>query len=168
MNHFEYKGNGLHAEEVPLKDIVARAGSPVYVYSHATLVRHFKAFDEAFADVPHTICYSVKANSNQSVLRTFVTMGSGMDIVSGGELYRALKAGVDPRKVVYSGVGKKDDEIEYALNTGILMFNVESEQELTRISEIATRMGKTGVSVTLPAWYEILKTMKYSKFHDLR
>lgn len=148
MNHFQYKGNELYAEDVRLADIVAKVGSPVYVYSHATLERHFKAFDEAFAAVPHTVCYSVKANSTQSVLKTFINLGSGVDIVSGGELYRALKAGVDPKKVVYSGVGKKDDEIEYALNTGILMFNVESEQELTRISEIASRMGKkAGVAI---------------------
>ncbi len=148
MHHFQYKGNELYAEEVPLREIVAKAGSPVYVYSHATLERHFKAFDDAFAGVPHTICYSVKANSTQSVLKTFINLGGGVDIVSGGELYRALKAGVDPQKVVYSGVGKRDDEIEYALTTGILMFNVESEQELTRISEIAIRMGKkAGIAI---------------------
>ncbi|OGU00088.1 MAG: diaminopimelate decarboxylase [Geobacteraceae bacterium GWC2_48_7] len=148
MNHFQYKGNELFAEEVAVKEIVAKAGSPVYVYSHATLERHFKAFDNAFAAMPHTICYSVKANSTQSVLKTFIKLGGGVDIVSGGELFRALKAGVDPQKVVYSGVGKKDDEIEYALNTGILMFNVESEQELTRISEIASRMGKkAGIAI---------------------
>jgi len=148
MNHFQYKGTELYAEEVSLKDIAARVGTPFYVYSHATLTRHFKAFDEAFAGVPHTICYSVKANSTQSVLRTFINLGGGVDIVSGGELYRSVKAGVNPQKVVYSGVGKKDDEIEYALNTGILMFNVESEQELTRISEIASRMGKrAGIAI---------------------
>jgi diaminopimelate decarboxylase len=148
MNHFQYKGNELYAEDVRLADIVEKAGSPVYVYSHATLTRHFKAFDDAFAGAPHTICYSVKANSTQSVLKTFISLGGGVDIVSGGELYRALKAGVDPQKVVYSGVGKKDDEIEYALNTGILMFNVESEQELTRISEIASRTGKrAGIAI---------------------
>jgi diaminopimelate decarboxylase len=148
MNHFQYKGDELYAEEVAIKDIVANVGSPVYVYSHATLERHFKAFDESFSGVPHTICYSVKANSTQSVLKTFVNMGGGVDIVSGGELYRALKAGVDPKKVVYSGVGKKNDEIEYALNSGILMFNVESEQELTRINEIAVRLGKkAGIAI---------------------
>jgi diaminopimelate decarboxylase len=148
MNHFQYKGNELYAEDVAIKDIVAKAGSPVYIYSHATLERHFNAFDQAFSAMPHTICYSVKANSTQSVLKTFINMGGGVDIVSGGELYRALKAGVDPKKVVYSGVGKKDDEIEYALNTGILMFNVESEQELTRISEIASRIGKkAGIAI---------------------
>lgn len=148
MNHFQYKGDELYAEDVPVRDIVAKVGSPVYIYSHATLERHFKAFDDAFASMPHTICYSLKANSNQSVLKTFFNLGGGVDIVSGGELYRSLAAGVDPAKVVYSGVGKRDDEIEYALNTGILMFNVESEQELTRISEIASRMGKTaGIAI---------------------
>ena len=131
-----------------MKDIVATTGTPVYVYSHATLERHFRAFDNAFGAVPHTICYSVKANSTQSVLKTFIKLGGGVDIVSGGELYRAMKAGVDPKKVVYSGVGKKDDEIEYAINTGILMFNVESEQELTRLNEIATRIcKKAGIAI---------------------
>ncbi|ABQ24449.1 diaminopimelate decarboxylase [Geotalea uraniireducens] len=148
MHHFQYKGKELYAEDVAIKDIVAKVGSPVYIYSQATLERHFKAMDEAFAAVPHTICYSVKANSNLAVVKNFINLGGGVDIVSGGELYRALKAGVDPQKVVYSGVGKKDDEIEYALNTGILMFNVESEQELTRISEIASRMGKkAGIAI---------------------
>ena len=148
MNHFQYHGNELYAEEVALKEIVARVGSPVYVYSHATLTRHFKAFDDAFSSMPHTICYSVKANSTMAVLKTFINLGGGVDIVSGGELFRALKAGVDPQKVVYSGVGKKDDEIEYAFNTGILMFNVESEQELTRISGIASRLGKkAGIAI---------------------
>lgn len=142
MHYFQYKGHELFAEEVSLRDIVAQVGSPVYVYSQATLERHFKAFDAAFAGAPHTICYSVKANSNLAILKTFIRMGGGVDIVSGGELYRALQAGVDPRKVVYSGVGKRDDEIEYALNTGILMFNVESEQEIDRLNEIAGRLGK--------------------------
>jgi diaminopimelate decarboxylase len=148
MHHFQYKGNELYAEEVAIRDIVAKVGSPVYIYSHATLERHFRAFDDAFSGMPHTVCYSVKANSNLAVLKNFIKLGGGVDIVSGGELYRALKAGVDPKKVVYSGVGKKDDEIEYALATGILMFNVESEQELTRISEIASRMGKkAGIAI---------------------
>lgn len=148
MNHFQYKADELFAEDVALKDIAAQVGTPVYVYSHATLERHFLAFDSAFAAVPHTICYSVKANSTQSVLKTFINLGGGVDIVSGGELFRALKAGADPQKIVYSGVGKKDDEIEYALSSNILMFNVESEQELTRISEIASRMGKkAGIAI---------------------
>src|SRR6266567_3346337 len=161
MNHFQYKGNELYAEDVAIKDIVAKVGSPVYVYSHATLQRHFKAFDESFSGVPHTICYSVKANSTQSVLKTFVNMGGGVDIVSGGELYRALKAGVDPKKVVYSGVGKKNDEIEYALNSGILMFNVESEQELTRINEIAVRLGKkAGIAIRVNPVVDSIEKLK--------
>jgi diaminopimelate decarboxylase len=148
MHHFQYKGNELFAEDVAIREIVAKVGSPVYIYSHATLTRHFTAFDQAFAAMPHTICYSVKANSTLAVLQNFIKLGGGVDIVSGGELYRALQAGVDPQKVVYSGVGKRDDEIEYALTTGILMFNVESEQELTRISEIASRMGKkAGIAI---------------------
>ena len=148
MHHFQYKGDELFAEDVAVKNIVAKVGSPVYIYSQATLERHFKVMDEAFAAVPHTICYSVKANSNLAVLKSFINLGGGVDIVSGGELFRALKAGVDPRKVVYSGVGKKDDEIEYALTTDILMFNVESEQELDRINEIAGRLGKrAGIAI---------------------
>jgi diaminopimelate decarboxylase len=148
VHHFQYRGNELYAEEVAVRDIVAKVGSPVYIYSHATLERHFKAMDGAFADVPHTICYSVKANSNLAVLRTFGNLGGGVDIVSGGELFRALKVGIYPGKVVYSGVGKRDEEIEYALNSGILMFNVESEQELDRINEIAGRLGKkAGIAI---------------------
>jgi len=142
MHHFHYKGNELHAEDVSIREIVAKVGSPVYIYSRATLERHFKVMDEAFTELPHTICFSVKANSNLAVLKTFINLGGGVDIVSGGELFRALKAGVEPRKVVYSGVGKKDEEIEYALNSDILMFNVESEQELDRINGIAGRLGK--------------------------
>jgi diaminopimelate decarboxylase len=148
MHHFQYKGNELYAEDVAVRDIVAKVGSPVYIYSQATLERHFRAMDQAFAAVPHTICYSVKANSNLAVLKTFISLGGGVDIVSGGELFRALKAGAEPRKVVYSGVGKKDEEIEYALTAGILMFNVESEQELDRINEIAGRLGKkAGIAI---------------------
>ena len=148
MHHFQYKGDELYAEEVAIKDIVAAVGSPVYIYSQATLERHFKAMDNAFASTPHTICYSVKANSNLAVLKTFINLGGGVDIVSGGELFRALAAGVDPKKVVYSGVGKRDDEIAYALESGILMFNVESEQELDRIDLVAGRIGKkAGIAI---------------------
>jgi diaminopimelate decarboxylase len=148
MHHFQYKGDDLYAEEVAVKEIVASVGSPIYIYSQATLVRHFKAMDNAFASVPHTICYSVKANSNLAVLKTFKNLGGGFDIVSGGELYRALTVGVDPKKIVYSGVGKKDDEIAYALESGILMFNVESEQELDRIDQVAGRIRKkAGVAI---------------------
>jgi diaminopimelate decarboxylase len=148
MHHFQYKGNELYAEEVAVREIAEKVGTPVYIYSHATLERHYRAMDEAFAAVPHTICYSMKANSNLAVLKTFFSLGGGVDIVSGGELYRALAAGVDPVKVVYSGVGKKDDEIEYALNTGILLFNVESEEELERIDQVAGRLGKkAGIAI---------------------
>ena len=148
MHHFQYKGDELYAEEVAIKDIVAAVGSPVYIYSQATLERHFKAMDNAFASTPHTICYSVKANSNLAVLKTFINLGGGVDIVSGGELFRALAAGVDPKKVVYSGVGKRDDEIAFALESGILLFNVESEQELDRINLVAGRIGKkAGIAI---------------------
>ncbi len=142
MHYFQYKGNELYAEDIPVADIVAAVGSPVFIYSQATFERHYKAFDEAFAQAPHTICYSVKANSNIAILKLIANLGGGVDIVSGGELFRALKAGIDPKKIVYSGVGKRDDEIEYALRSDILMFNVESEQEIDRINEIAGQVGK--------------------------
>jgi diaminopimelate decarboxylase len=132
----------MYAEGVPLKRIAQEVGTPAYVYSLATLKRHFNVFDRAFAKVPHIVCFSVKANSNLALLRAFAKQGSGFDIVSAGELFRALKAGGDPRKIVFSGVGKKKHEIEYALNTGILMFNVESEEELTALNEIAGGIGK--------------------------
>ena len=132
----------MFAEEVPLKRIAREVGTPAYIYSLATLKRHYKVFDQAFAGVPHIVCFSVKANSNLALLRTFAKEGSGFDIVSGGELFRALKAGGDPKKIVFSGVGKKKEEIEYALATGILMFNVESEEELVALNEIAARFGK--------------------------
>jgi diaminopimelate decarboxylase len=148
MHHFHYKGNELYAEDVSIKEIAAKVGTPVYIYSHATLERHFRAMDAAFAAVPHTICYSMKANSNLAVLKMFANLGGGVDIVSGGELYRALKAGIDPKKIVYSGVGKKDDEIEDSLRNGILMFNVESEEELEKINEIAGCLGtKAGIAI---------------------
>ena len=142
MNHFEYRNGEMFAERVPLKRIAAEVGTPAYVYSLATLKRHYNVFDQAFAKVGHIVCYSVKANSNLALLRAFVKLGSGFDIVSGGELFRALKAGGDPRKIVFSGVGKKKSEIEYALDAGILMFNVESEEELTTINEVAAAVGK--------------------------
>jgi diaminopimelate decarboxylase len=142
MNHFEYRGGEMFAEEVPLKRIAREVGTPAYVYSLATLKRHFQVFDQAFASVPHIVCFSVKANSNLALLRAFAKQGSGFDIVSGGELFRALKAGGDPKKIVFSGVGKKKDEIEYALDAGILMFNVESDEELTALNEIAAGVGK--------------------------
>lgn len=142
MNHFEYRDGEMFAEGVPLKRIAREVGTPAYVYSLATLKRHFRVFDQAFAKVPHIVCFSVKANSNLALLRAFAKQGSGFDIVSGGELFRALKAGGDPKKIVFSGVGKKKHEIEYALNTGILMFNVESDEELTALNEIAAGVRK--------------------------
>jgi diaminopimelate decarboxylase len=142
MNHFEYRNGEMFAEGVPLKRIAKEVGTPAYVYSLATLKRHYQVFDQAFAKVPHIVCFSVKANSNLALLRTFAKEGSGFDIVSGGELYRALKAGGDPKKIVFSGVGKKQDEIEYALRSEILMFNVESEDELVALNDIARGLGK--------------------------
>ena len=140
MHHFHYKDGGLHCEEVPLKKIAQEVGTPCYVYSYSTLVRHYQVMDQAFSPFPHLICFAVKANSNLAVLRALVREGSGMDIVSGGELFRALRAGADPQKVVFAGVGKTSQEIEYALRAGILMFNVESEQELETLQEVACRL----------------------------
>jgi diaminopimelate decarboxylase len=142
MHYFHYRGDDLYCEEVSITAIADRVGTPFYLYSYRTLERHFKAFDSAFEKVPHLVCYSLKANSNVALLRIFVNLGAGLDVVSGGELFRALRSGVDPKKVVFSGVGKTEDEIEFALNSGILMFNVESSQELARIDEIAKGVGK--------------------------
>ena len=129
-------------EGVPLRRIADAVGTPVYVYSHATLSHHFHVFDQAFSGIPHIICYSMKANPNGSIIRTFTNLGSGVDIVSGGELSRALAGGAPVTKIVYSGVGKMEWEIEEALRKGILMFNVESRQELETIDDIARRMRK--------------------------
>jgi diaminopimelate decarboxylase len=142
MNHFEYRNGEMFAENVPLKKIAREVGTPAYVYSLATLRRHYSVFDQAFAKVPHIVCFSIKANSNLALLSAFAKQGSGFDIVSGGELFRALKVGADPKKIVFSGVAKKKEEIEYALNSGILMFNVESEHELAALNEIAAGIGK--------------------------
>jgi diaminopimelate decarboxylase len=142
MHHFEYRNKEMFAEAMPLKKIAKEVGTPAYVYSLATLRRHFRVFDQAFAAVPHIVCFSVKANSNIALLKVFANEGSGFDIVSGGELFRALKAGGNPQKIVFSGVGKKREEIEEALRAGILMFNVESEEELTALNEIAGAVGK--------------------------
>ncbi len=142
MNYFQYLRGEMFAENVPLKRIAQEVGTPAYVYSLATLKRHYSVFDQAFAKVPHIVCFSVKANSNLALLRAFAKQGSGFDIVSGGELFRALKVGADPKRIVFSGVGKKKHEIEYALNSDILMFNVESEEELTALNDIAAGIGK--------------------------
>jgi diaminopimelate decarboxylase len=142
MNYFEDRNGEMFAEGVSLRRIAHQVGTPAYVYSLATLKRHFKVFDQAFAKARHIVCFSVKANSNLALLRAFAKEGSGFDIVSGGELFRALKVGGDPKKIVFSGVGKKKEEIEYALSSGILMFNVESEEELFALNGIASAMGK--------------------------
>ena len=140
MDYFEYRGGELWAEEVRVKELAERFGTPLYVYSKKTLERHFKAFDTALGELDHLTCFSVKANSNVSILRLLGGLGAGVDIVSGGELHRALTAGIDPRKIVFSGVGKQTHEIREALRADILMFNVESAQELERIGRIATEM----------------------------
>jgi diaminopimelate decarboxylase len=142
MHFFEYKGDELYCEQVPLAKIAAEVGTPVYVYSYATLERHYKVFDNALASHKHIICYSVKANSNLAVLRALVAMGAGVDTVSRGEIFRALQVGADPKKIVFSGVGKREDEIAYALEQGILAFNVESTSELHAIERVAARLGK--------------------------
>lgn len=142
MHHFIYKNNELYCEDVPISSIAQSVGTPFYVYSHATLKQHFDAFDGAFSDVSHLTCYSMKSNSNKALLALFSGRGGGVDIVSGGELYRALNAGVDPQKIVFSGVGKSRQDLEYAVSSEILMFNVESPQELLKLNDVALEIGK--------------------------
>ncbi len=142
MHHFQYHNGLLFAEEIPLPDLIRQVGTPCYIYSQATLEHHFKTFDQSFSRIAHLTCYAQKANSNLSLLRLFARLGGGADIVSGGELYRALKAGIPPERIVYSGVGKTEEEIRYALNQGILLLNVESPEELRFINQIAGRMKK--------------------------
>lgn len=142
MDHFEYKNGSLCCEDVPISLLAEQYGTPLYVYSRATLERHWHAFDSALDGYDHLVCYAVKANSNLAVLNVFARLGSGFDIVSGGELQRVLRAGGDPSKIVFSGVGKQDAEIQAALEADILCFNIESEQELERINEIAERHGQ--------------------------
>jgi len=141
MHHFHYRDGELHCEDVPLSRIAQEVGTPTYVYSNETLVRHFKAFDGAFENVPHLVCFSAKSNSNLAILRIFGSMGGGVDIVSGGELFRALKAGIPGKRIVYSGVGKTEEEMDQALEAGILMFNIESSQELEVLARRAARFG---------------------------
>jgi diaminopimelate decarboxylase len=140
VDHFEYRDGELYAEGVRAADIAARFGTPCYVYSRATLERHYRAFDEALAGVPHQVCYAVKANSNLAVLGVLARLGAGFDIVSGGELFRVRKAGGDPARVVFSGVGKSAEEMREALAAGIHCFNIESESELLRLNGIAVEM----------------------------
>jgi diaminopimelate decarboxylase len=142
MHHFAYKDGILHAEDVNLKVLADEIGTPFYCYSTATLERHFKVMNDAFAGTDHLLCYAMKANSNQAVLKTMAALGAGMDVVSEGELRRALAAGVPARKIVFSGVGKTAREMALALKEGIACFNVESEPELELLSEIAQRVGQ--------------------------
>jgi diaminopimelate decarboxylase len=143
MDHFLYRDGALYAEDVPLSEIAASVGTPFYVYSTATLERHFKLFDEALDGLDHLVCYAMKAASNQAILKTLAALGAGMDVVSGGEYARAIAAGVSGDKIVFSGVGKTRTEVRDALTGGIRQFNVESEPEMQVISEIATELGTT-------------------------
>ena len=142
MDYFDYRDGNLFAEDVNVNDLAKEYGTPAYVYSRATLERHFKAFDEALSSLPHLVCYAVKANSNLAVLNVLARLGSGFDIVSGGELERVLAAGGDAAKVVFSGVGKTRAEMQRALEVGIYCFNVESEAELDVLNEVAGDLGK--------------------------
>ena len=142
MHHFSYKSGILHAEDVNLKDLADEVGTPFYCYSTATLERHYKVMDDAFKGTDHAVYYAVKANSNQAVLKTMAALGAGMDVVSEGELRRALAAGVPARKIVFSGVGKTAREMALALREGIACFNVESEPELELLNDVAGRVGQ--------------------------
>ena len=171
MHHFHYQNDSLFCEDIPLERIAKEQGTPSYIYSHATFTRHFQAVDKAFANVPHIIAFAMKANSNIAILRLMASLGSGADIVSGGELFRALKAGIPPNKIVFAGVGKDHDEIKYAIESDILFFNVESGAELQAINHVAGELG-TQARVALrvnpnidPQTHPYISTgMKKSKF----
>ncbi|HKK55023.1 diaminopimelate decarboxylase [Marinobacter sp.] len=141
MDYFNYRDGELHAEDLPVADIADRFGTPAYVYSRATLERHYRAYDDALAGRPHLVCYAVKANSNLAVLNVLARLGAGFDIVSAGELERVIRAGGDPAKVVFSGVGKQRWELQRALTAGVRCFNVESDTELDRLNEVAGELG---------------------------
>ena len=143
MHHFDYRNGILHAEGVDLVALADKVGTPFYCYSTATLERHYQVFADAFADVPSLVCYAMKANSNQAVIATLARLGAGADVVSGGELKRALKAGIPPQKIMFSGVGKTESELAAAVDAGILCVNVESEPELELLSKIASARGRT-------------------------
>ena len=142
MDHFTYRNNELYAEDVPVAAIAEKFGTPFYCYSHSTLTHHYKVFAEGFKNRDVLICFAVKSNSNLAVIKTLALAGAGADVVSEGEIRRALKAGVDPRKIIFSGIGKTAGEMEFALNTGIYQFNIESEAELELLSKTAARLGK--------------------------
>ena len=171
MHHFQYRGDQLTCEEVPIELIAQEVGTPFYLYSHATVTHHLRVFDQAFADIPHIVCFAMKANSNLALLKLFADLGGGADVVSGGELYRALKAGVPPGRIVFAGVGKTREEMDYALKSDILMLNVESSQELRLLNEVAGSMGvKARVALRInpdvdPKTHPYISTgLKKSKF----
>ena len=144
MHHFTYRNGVMHAEAVDLIELATAVGTPFYCYSTATLQRHYQVFAEAFAGVPALICYAMKANSNQAVVATLAKLGAGADVVSGGELKRALAAGIPPDRIMFSGVGKTASELAAAVDTGILCVNVESEGELALLSDDRSRQGSRG------------------------
>jgi diaminopimelate decarboxylase len=148
MHLFKYRRGELYAEGVPVRELAETYGTPLYVYSYTTLLRHFRAYRDAFDHLPHLICFALKANSNAAILRVIGENGGGADVVSGGEIFRALKAGIPPERIVYAGVGKTEAEIESALSSGILMFNVESGNELIEIDRIA-RAAKVKARIAL-------------------
>lgn len=171
MNSFEYQQGELYCERVPVSRIAKELGTPCYIYSHETLIRHFHAYDSAFKDIPHVIAFAMKANSNLAILRLMAREGSGVDIVSGGELFRAMKAGVPASKIVFAGVGKSPDEIRDALKANILMFNVESAAEIRAINDVAASVGmKARIALRInpdvdPKTHPYISTgMKKSKF----
>jgi len=145
MDYFNYKNGELYCEDVPVAAIAEKVGTPAYVYSKATLVHHYRQIAEAFGPVKATVCYSVKSCANIHICKLLVEQGCGMDVTSGGELYRALEAGTDPKKIIYAGVGKTDVEIVDAINAGIAAFNIESEAEIENIDRLAGQIGKTAV-----------------------
>ena len=171
MHSFEYQQGELYCEQVPVSRIAKELGTPCYIYSHETLIRHFHAYDSAFKDIPHVIAFAMKANSNLAILRLMAREGSGVDIVSGGELFRAMKAGVPASKIVFAGVGKSPDEIRDALKANILMFNVESAAEIRAINDVAASVGmKARIALRInpdvdPKTHPYISTgMKKSKF----
>ncbi|QSR86783.1 diaminopimelate decarboxylase [Candidatus Methylacidiphilum infernorum] len=168
MHHFYYKDSELYVEDVPLRSLVERYGTPLYVYSAQTIIDHYKRFDRSLQDIDHFICYAVKANSNQRILKLLVELGSGFDLVSGGELYRVLRAGADPQKCTFAGVGKTQSEIEEALQAGIYSFIVESEEELLEIDKIAAkRSTKAPVAFRLNPGVSALTHAKITTGTDL-
>ncbi len=143
MHHFDYRDGELHAEAVPLARLARSVGTPFYCYSTATIVRHYQVLEQAYRGLDHLVCYAIKANSNQAVIKTLADLGAGMDVVSEGEVRRALAAGVAPEKIVFAGVGKTREEMTFALKAGVRLFNVESEPELVALSDVASGLGAT-------------------------